>query len=240
MKFNPPLQHGQLLRRYKRFLADVALPDGTEITIHCPNTGSMKNCLEVGQSCWFSHSNNPKRKYAHTWEIATTPSGHLAGINTGRANELIGSAIQNGTIKELSGYQECRAEVRYGQEKSRIDWLLSHHVSDTRDCYVEVKNVTLMENEGQGFFPDSVSQRGTKHLRELMSMVESGHRAVLMFCVQHTGIEQVAPADHIDQQYGETLREAVKAGVEVLAYSANISAKEIFIERDLPVRLAAS
>lgn len=232
MKFNPPLQPATLVKRYKRFLTDIILPDGEEVTIHCPNTGSMKNCLAPESTCWFSISDNPKRKYSRTWEIATTPAGDLAGINTGRANALVVEAIECGVIAELAGYGSLRTEVRYGEERSRIDILLQ---TGSEQCYVEVKNVTLCAGEGRGLFPDAVSSRGAKHLRELMAMVAQGHRAVLLFCVQHTGIESVAPADDIDPLYGKTLREAMASGVEVLAYGAVISAGEIALDRPLPV-----
>lgn len=211
-----------LLARYKRFLADVRLPDGSEITIHCPNTGSMKNCLLPGSPCWYSVSESKTRKYPQTLEVVSTPGGHLAGINTARTNELVDSALRAGAIHELRGYGAIQREVVYGEEKSRIDFLLSGHPQDGRCCYLEVKNVTLMEAEGRGYFPDAVSARGSKHLRELMLMVQQGHRAVLLFCVQHTGIKQVSPADHIDPIYGATLRAAMAAGVEVLAYGVDI------------------
>lgn len=237
MLFDVPLQQGLLLRRYKRFLADVRLPNGDEITIHCPNTGSMKNCLAEESACWFSESDNPKRKYPHTWEIATTPQGDLAGVNTGRANALVVEAIETGVICELQGYQRLKTEVRYGEEKSRIDILLSQE--GRPDCYVEVKNVTLREDsadvEGQGLFPDSVSDRGAKHLRELALMVEQGHRSVLLFCVQHSGIRTVSAAAEIDAVYAKTLAEAKRKGVEVYAYQAKLSAKEIVLHAPVPV-----
>lgn len=226
MKFDPPLESGTLIKRYKRFLADVRLDNGDEITIHCPNTGSMKNCLSEGSRCWFSRSDNPKRKYACTWEIATTPDGFLAGVNTGRPNALVREAIENGVIRELQGYQSLRGEVKYGAENSRIDLLLE---SPGERCYVEVKNVTLGMGDGLGLFPDSVSTRGSKHLRELAHIAGQGHRAVLVFCVQHTGIDKVMPADEIDPEYGRTLRAAVAAGVEVLAYRAKLSDSEIVL-----------
>ncbi len=235
MQLVPPLQQGILLRRYKRFLADVRLASGEEITIHCPNTGSMKACLAEGSPCWFSTSDNPKRKYPNTWEIATTPAGDLAGINTGRANGLVQEAIELGVIAELQGYDECRTEVRYGEERSRIDLLLQGNPGDSRACYVEVKNVTLCEEGGQGLFPDAVSSRGTKHLRELALMVEQGQRAVLLFCVQHSAIERVSPAADIDPMYTATLREVVAQGVEVYAYQADLSPTEIVLRRALPV-----
>lgn len=232
MKFDPPLEQATLLRRYKRFLTDVELGDGSEMTIHCPNTGSMKACLAEGSPCWYSRSDNPKRKYPCTWEIATTPAGHLAGVNTGRANALVVEAIEGGVITELQGYEQLRTEVRYGEERSRIDVLLER---GEERCYVEIKNVTLCEDEGRGLFPDAVSTRGAKHLRELELMVQQGHRAVLLFCVQHSGIESVAPARDIDPAYAEAFDQAVQAGVEVLAYKAELSAKEIVLRGSVPV-----
>lgn len=229
-------RQGKLLRRYKRFLADIELEDGSEITVHCPNTGSMRNCVVPDSPCWFSTSANPKRKYPNTWELASTPGGFLAGVNTGRANTLVEAAIADGTIAELQGYRQIRREVRYGSEKSRIDLLLEE---GERQCFVEVKSVTLMEEPGRGLFPDAVSSRGSKHLRELMQMLEQGHRAVLVFCVQHTGIEWVEPADTIDPVYGATLRRAAEAGVEILAYGADIVPEraELVLRRALPIRL---
>ncbi|WP_144211154.1 DNA/RNA nuclease SfsA [Shewanella donghaensis] len=222
MDFTPPLQQGILLRRYKRFLADVQLEDGSEITIHCPNTGSMRNCLFPGEAVWFSTSDNPKRKYPNTWELAATTDNHLLGINTGRANTLAEEAINNGTIAELKGYSLLKREVKYGEENSRIDILLSDENRPL--CYVEVKSCTLLE-QTVGYFPDSVTTRGQKHLRELMHMASLGHRAVLLFVVQHTGINLVQAAEHIDPQYALLLKQAAKCGVEVLAYKTELSAQ---------------
>lgn len=236
MKDKKSWQSGGLIRRYKRFLADVALADGSELTIHCPNTGSMRECLAPGERVWFSHSDSKTRKYPNTWEVATTPAGDLAGINTGRANHLVREAIDSGLISELTGYKTVKAEVKYGAENSRIDFLLS---GDRPDCYVEVKNVTLMEGQGQGYFPDAVSSRGSKHLRELTAMVDAGARAVLVFCVQHTGIERVAAAGHIDPAYSEAFYDAIARGVEVLAYGAKIDPgnSEIALTHALEVQL---
>lgn len=231
---NLQLLPAQLIQRYKRFLADVILPNGETITVHCPNTGSMKNCIQPMSPCWYSTSASLARKYPNTLEIVTTPGGDLAGINTARSNGLVEAAICAGVIGELHGYENIRREVVYGSEKSRIDFLLER---EGERCYVEVKNVTLMETKGQGLFPDAVSERGTKHLRELMQMVREGHRAVLLYCVQHTGIEWVEPADTIDPLYGKTLREAIAVGVEVIAYAAQINpaSSEIVLQKKLPV-----
>jgi len=226
----------QLIQRYKRFLADIVLPNGDHVTLHCPNTGSMKNCIHPMSQCWYSSSASLTRKYPHTLEIVTTPSGHLAGINTSRANALVETAIRVGAIAELQGYDNIRREIVFGNEKSRVDFLLENA---SAKCFVEVKNVTLMDVSGQGLFPDAVSERGTKHLRELMHVVREGHRAVLLFCVQHTGIEWVEPADAIDPLYGKTLREAVAAGVEVIAYGADINpaANKILLKKKLRVKI---
>lgn len=220
MKFPEPLIKGRLIRRYKRFLADVRLPDGTEVTAHCPNTGSMLGCQPADARVWLSRSNNPARKLAYTWELVETAPGLLACVNTARPNAQAREAIEAGRIPELRGYLHCRPEVKYGDEKSRIDLLLSGHDSEP-DAWVEVKNVTLNES-GQGFFPDAVTTRGQKHLRELMAQAALGDRAVLFFVVNHTGIKTVRPADHIDKLYGQLLRQACNAGVEVVAYRADL------------------
>lgn len=236
------LLKGQLLRRYKRFLADIVLPSGEEITLHCPNTGSMRNCVSEYSPCWFSVSANPARKYANTLEIVTTPDGDLACINTARANGLVARAIDEGVIEELQGYRVRLAEQKYGAEKSRIDWLLTEHSTDPRNCYVEVKNLTLLE-DGIGQFPDAVSDRGSKHLRELIAMRHAGARAVLVFCVNHSGINNVSPADAIDPVYGKWLREAADAGVEILAYKASFPTNidgdivDLALTHSLPVQL---
>jgi len=221
MKFEQPLLEGQLIRRYKRFLADVRLADGSEVTAHCPNTGSMLGCQPADGRVWLSRSNNPARKLAYTWELVETAPGFLACINTARPNSQAREAIEAGRITELTGYSHCRPEVKYGEEKSRIDLLLSGHEAKP-DAWVEVKNVTLDDN-GQGFFPDAVTTRGQKHLRELMAQVALGDRAVLFFVVNHTAIATVRPADHIDRHYGQLLRQACNAGVEIMAYRANLA-----------------
>ncbi|WP_257288371.1 DNA/RNA nuclease SfsA [Endozoicomonas sp. SESOKO2] len=240
MKFEKDLQSARLIRRYKRFMADVEREDGSTLTLHCPNTGSMKNCLYPGKQIWYLDSGNPKRKYPCTWELAEIPvmfeseeKSTLAGLNTGRANRLVEEALRLKKISELAEYDKIRREVPYGEEKSRIDFLLQQE--GLPDCYVEVKSVTLAVGDGLGLFPDAVTARGTKHLRELMTMIDSGHRAVLLFCVQHTGIERVAPAHEIDPQYGQVIKEAAAAGVEIMALGAEISTQEIALTRTLPV-----
>ena len=230
------LVHARLIKRYKRFLADVRLDNDEIITVHCPNTGSMKNCVEENAEIWLSDSNNPKRKYRYTWEYLRTSRGHHIGVNAGKANQLVQSAIRDDLVEPLAGYDTIRPEVKYGDENSRIDLLLQD--SKKQDCYVEVKSVTLLEDppsSGIGYFPDAVSERGAKHLRELIKMSQSDARSVLFFCVQHTGIQEVRPADHIDREYGKLLREALDSGVEVLAYKVRKSNKGFRLWRDLPV-----
>jgi sugar fermentation stimulation protein A len=239
MKFPAPLEKAILRKRYKRFLADVEREDGSTLTIHCPNTGSMKNCWEPGDEVWMSRSSNPKRKYAYTWELVRTKRGHYIGINTSRANEIVRSAIESGAVDGLSGYTTVKAEVPYG-ENSRIDLLLSSPARP--ECYVEVKSVTLLESPvraGIGYFPDAVSTRGTKHLRELMQVSASGQRAVLCFCVQHSGIREVRPAAKIDPVYAETLAEAMNAGVEAIALKTRITRHRISVSKEIPVRVTS-
>ena len=227
MNFEAPLQSGILLKRYKRFLADVKLDSDQIITIHCPNTGSMKNCKEPGSRVWFSTSENKKRKYPHTWQFVEVNKNHLVGINTGLSNKLVVEAIQNGAVRELQNYEQLKTEVPYGAQKSRIDILLSNK---HEECYVEVKNVSLGMEAGLGLFPDAVTTRGQKHLEELMLIKKSGARAILFFCVQHTGIEKVSPADDIDPKYSTLLRKAMAEGVESIAYGTDIDTKNSIVE----------
>lgn len=239
MIFKPPLKEAVLIRRYKRFLADIETPDGQILTIHCPNTGSMMNCSAQGSRVWYSKSANPKRKYPHTLEIVETEHGHKVGINTGSANGLVAEAIKNQTVSELAGYNTMRREVPYGSERSRIDLLLGDSSDQQHDCYVEIKNVSLGMGAGLGVFPDAVSSRGQKHLRELMQVRAAGFRSVLLFCVQHEGIKCVAPADQIDPLYGKLLRQAASCGVELLAYGATLNPDTIKITQPLAVELPA-
>ncbi|MDA8734839.1 DNA/RNA nuclease SfsA [Porticoccaceae bacterium] len=231
MKIAPPLFPATFEKRYKRFFADVRTPSGELLTLHCPNTGSMKNCLVEGSPCWYSLSDNPKRKLPGTLEIVTSSQGNLAGVNTSRPNYLVREVIEADLVPELQGYSQIRTEVRYGEEKSRIDLLLEDR--SLGQCYVEVKNVTLDMGDGLATFPDAVTSRGTKHLRELMAMVAAGHRAVLFFCVQLTGIQRMEVAAEIDPGYAATLSEAVAAGVEVIAWRASIGADQIVLDQPI-------
>lgn len=241
MHYPSGLKVGFLLKRYKRFLADIRLPDGTNITIHCPNTGSMKNCMIPGGKIWYSTSDNPNRKYPNTWEFLESENGGLIGINTSISNTLVAEAIEHDVIEKLRGYGQLKREVKYGEQNSRIDLLLETRSAsgETDTCYVEVKNVTLNDGDGLGLFPDAVTTRGQKHLEELMAMVGAGYRAVLLFCVQHSEIDRVAPADLIDPHYGVLLRKARESGVEILAYRADMdmAAASVALVDELPVLL---
>lgn len=228
----PPLTEGRLLRRYKRFLADVALADGTVVTAHCPNTGSMLGCQAAGSPVWLSAATNPARKLAWTWELVEALPGVRVGLHTGRSNALVREAIEAGLAPQLAGYPDIRPEVPYGQA-SRIDFLLT--APDRPPCYVEVKNVTAAAEGRIALFPDAVTARGAKHLDELAAQVGAGHRAVLVFCVQRADVAEVRPADAIDPHYGQRLRAAMAAGVEVIALGARVGVEEIRVERVLPV-----
>ncbi len=233
MKFESALILVRLLRRYKRFLADVEFADGKTLTAVCPNTGSLMGCATPGSPVWLSRSDSPTRKYAHTWELVKVEGGTLVGINTQIANRLVEEAIRGGVIQELRGYADITREVRYGRENSRIDLLL--RCGEEQPCFVEVKNVTAAVAGGVALFPDSVSDRGSKHLRELIQEVARGNRAVILFCVQRDDVTEVRPADAIDPIYGKTLREAMANGVEALAYRALVTTSEINLSERIPV-----
>ena len=232
MHFEPALQPATLITRYKRFLADVITPDGREITLHCANTGAMTGCATPGDTVWYSTSDNAKRKYAHSWELTETQQHHWICVNTLRANQLVREAITQYRIPELSGYSKLTSEVKYGAENSRIDLMLQ--AENQPDCYIEVKSVTLL-HQGQGYFPDAVTLRGQKHLRELQSMAEQGQRAVLFFAVLHSGIESVSAAHHIDPRYSDLLKHVQNNGVEVMCYGAALSAEGIRLTERLPL-----
>lgn len=231
MQFSFPLIQGTLIKRYKRFLADVQLTDGSIVVAHCPNTGAMTGCAEPGWKVWLSPSNNPKRKLLYTWEVVLTEQFHWIGINTHRANVLVKEAIQENKISELVGYKNLQAEVKFGEENSRIDFLLTD--PEKADCYVEVKSVTLL-NDNKGYFPDAKTLRGQKHLRELSLIASLGRRAVLFFCVQHTGIRSVQVAKHIDPDYAKELKRAMLSGVQILCYDCEINSEKIYINQSLP------
>jgi sugar fermentation stimulation protein A len=231
MKFPQQLVEGRLIRRYKRFLADVQLP-GEVVTASCPNTGALLGCCAAGSRVWLSESDSATRKYRHTWQIVEADRV-MVGINTGLPNRLVEEAIVGGAIPELAGYAALRREVAYGHESSRVDFVLEG--GRRKACYVEVKNVTAAVTDGVALFPDCVSERGSRHLRELMRMRAAGLRPVQLYCVQRGDVNEVRPADAIDAEYGRTLREAIDAGVEVLAYRARVTPAEIELETRIPV-----
>ena len=232
MQFEKPLVEGILLKRYKRFLADIKLSDGRFITAHCPNSGSMKSCKEPGWKVLVSESDNPNRKLKYTWEMVHNRTCWI-GINTQIPNKIALEAIQNGIITELSGYNQIKSEVKYGKN-SRIDLLLN---GNKGTCYVEVKNVTLVETDGYYQFPDAITERGRKHLYELLEMVKTGNRAVMFFVIQRSDGTNFKPADHIDPEYAKMLREVHQQGVGILAYQADVSPNEIKISNSVSITL---
>ncbi|WP_045222893.1 DNA/RNA nuclease SfsA [Desulfonatronum thioautotrophicum] len=226
-----PLISGTLVRRYKRFLADVHLEDGQLVTAHTPNTGAMLGCSDPGMRVWLSRAVNPKRKYPWTWELCETGSGVLVGIHTGRSNGLAWEALADGNVAELRGYRPIRREVTVPH--GRIDLLLEN--AEGRACYVEVKNVTAVDDQGTAIFPDAVSTRASRHLEALAELAAAGNRAVILFCVQRGDARRLAPADTIDPVYGRTLRRVLEHGVQALALRAQVTQREIYLRTSLPV-----
>ncbi|SDK56977.1 DNA/RNA nuclease SfsA [Billgrantia gudaonensis] len=238
----PRLKPGTLLRRYKRFLADVRLDDGREVVAHCPNTGSMRAVDVPGCRVWLAPSTNPARKLAWTWELIELPQPDgttaFASVHTGRANRIVEEALRAGRLARLSGYASLQREAAV--TGARLDFRLDDPVRPT--AYVEVKQVTLREADGHGYFPDAVSERGRKHLEALATLVARGQRAVLLFCVAHGGIRDVAPAAHLDPAYAATLARVAATGVEVLAHGCEVEWRRgepsaIRLGEALPVRL---
>lgn len=225
---------GRLVRRYKRFLADVERPGGEVVTVHCPNPGAMLGLQRPGSAVRCTTSDNPKRKLQHTLEMIRV--GRVwVGLHTLRANQLAARALSTHAVKGLEGYAEVRSEVGVGGG-SRLDFALSGHSEDPRTAYVEVKSVT-MRGEGSGLFPDAVTTRGRRHMETLQRLHQNGARAVVLFVVQRADCREVRPADDIDPAYGEALRAAAGAGVEVLALRARVTARRIAMEQMLPVVL---
>ena len=228
----PKLMRGTLIRRYKRFLADVRLETGKIVTAHCPNTGSMQGCSEAGRPVYLSLQDNPRRKLKYTWELIDMP-GSMVGVNTLVPNRLVCQAAADGLIPELSGYKTVQREVKIG-DHSRIDLLLSNGLKSR--CYVEIKNCTLVEARA-ALFPDAVTSRGLKHLAELETLVDAGWRGVMFYFIQRMDAEIFRPADHIDPDYGKGLRRALRHGLEVLAYDVAIDLAGISLNRRLPCDL---
>lgn len=233
MDFETPLRVGTLVRRYKRFLADIVDDSGQTLTIHCPNPGAMSGCADPGSRVWYSQSRNAARKYAHTLEVVETSGGERVGVNPGRANAIVEEALVAGRVTGLSGMTVHR-EVLIPGEHGRFDFRLDR---DGARCYVEVKSVTLARENGVGAFPDAKSERAVRHVAQLQRMCDAGHRAVLLFCVQHTGVVRVTTADDIDPKYGAAVRAARRVGVEVIAYSAAVSPQSLTLADRMPVEL---
>ena len=231
MRFPSPLVEARLIRRYKRFLADVQFPNGETATVHCANPGAMTGLADPGMRVFLSKSESKTRKLAWSWELLEI-GDVLVGINTAHPNKLVAEAIANDAIPEIAGYDQVRREVRYGKN-SRIDILLS---ADTRpDAYVEIKNVHLMRREGLAEFPDSVTARGAKHLEELSGMVAEGHRAVMLYLIQRSDAKQFRLAGDIDPRYAAAFERARNAGVEMIAYDCRLSLDEIVVNNPVPL-----
>ena len=232
MRFDPPLAAGVLIRRYKRFLADVTDRDGALRTIHCANTGAMTGCAEPGSRVWYTTSADRRRKYPNTLEYVEDGDGDLICVNTLRANALVAEALQEGRLEGFSRVASVRREVTVpGGEAGRFDFLVQDGAKQT---FIEVKSVTLKLAPGIGAFPDAVSERATRHANALARLARQGHRTMLLFCVLHDGIRSVAPADHVDPAYGRALRHAIDAGVTVRAVRAQMSIRQIAIDGAVP------
>ena len=232
MDFPSPLTRGRLLRRYKRFFADIALDDGREITAHCPNPGAMLGLNAEGLGAWVSRSDSPTRKLAHTLELVEADGG-LVGVNTMHPNRIVAEALDQGLIPELTGYASLRREVKYGAN-SRVDFLLES--PDRPPCWLEVKNCHFSRGGGLAEFPDCVAARSLKHLAELGREVEAGGRAVMLFVIQRTDCDRFDTAPDLDPAYAKGLLAAARAGVEVLCYDCDIGLDRIGLKTRLPWR----
>lgn len=230
MKFQEKLIHGTLIKRYKRFLADVKLDDGTEVVAHCTNSGSMKSCLENGAEVYLSPVNDPKRKTKFTWEMIKI-NGDWVGINTGNPNKLAFKAVSAGLIPGLEGYTTVKREVKFND--SRFDVFAEN---EQEKCFIEVKNVTLKEGK-YALFPDAVTTRGQKHLKTLIDVKKQGMRAVMLYIVQRSDVEIFSPARKIDSDYSSMLKKAVGAGVEVIPMQASVTPEKIGLVKKLPFNI---
>lgn len=232
MQFAAPLIPARLVKRYKRFLADVTLDTGESVTVLCPNTGAMTGLTAAGTRIWLSRSANPTRKYALTWELAEVRESGLTGVNTQHPNRIVAAALKRGAIPQLAGYEGIRPEVRYA-EKSRIDLLLQG--KDRPDCYVEIKNVHLFRGGDLAEFPDCVTDRGRRHLEDLAAMVRRGHRAVMVYLIQSNTARRFTLAADLDPAYVKSYAAARQAGVEALALACCVSTTAITVDRPVPV-----
>jgi sugar fermentation stimulation protein A len=230
MIFKEKLIHGTLIKRYKRFLSDVKLDDGTEVVAHCTNSGSMKSCIENGAEVYLTPVNDPKRRTKFTWEMIKI-NGDWVGINTGNPNKLAFEAISSGKIPGLTGYSTVKCEVTFGD--SRFDIFAEN---EKEKCFVEVKNVTMKEGK-YALFPDSVTTRGQKHLKTLMEVKTAGMRAVMLYIIQRTDVDVFAPAIEIDPNYAKALKIAVDSGVEVIAMQAKVTPEKIELIREMPFKI---
>jgi sugar fermentation stimulation protein A len=228
----PKLIEGVLLKRYKRFLADVKLSDGSVVTAHCPNSGSMKECSGFGRNVYMSYHDNPNRKLKYTWEMIDMPTS-LTGINTSVPNRLVYQSIKEGAIDELNGYDTIKPEVSI-EKGSRLDLLLTD--GKNKRCFIEIKNCTLVK-DGVAYFPDAVTARGLKHLKVLEKLVSNDCRSVMFYLIQRMDATVFKPADHIDPTYGQALREAIKSGVELLVYDVRIDLQKIVLGNRIPYAL---
>lgn len=232
MRILTPLVRATLIRRYKRFLADATLEDGTEVTAHIANTGSMMGLSTPGTKIWMSRNDDPKRKLKFTWELVELEDNHFSGVSTAHPNRIVEEALCARQVSPLAEYTDIRREVKYGKA-SRIDFLLK--APDLPDAYVEVKNAHLRREDDWAEFPDSVTARGAKHLDELGDMAEAGHRAVMLYCVQRTDCARFKLAADIDPRYAEYFSRAQRRGVEMLAYACQVAPPEITLGRALPI-----
>lgn len=232
MRFQTPLISATLIRRYKRFLADVRLEDGREVVAHCPNPGSMLGMKNGGLKVWLEPNDDPKKKLKYGWRLAELPNGHMIGVDTAVPNRAVRAALETGAIAPLAAYKAVRSEVKYG-DSSRIDFLLQN--ADLPDAYVEVKSVTLMRDQGLAEFPDSVTKRGTKHLAELTQMVAQGHRAMMLYLVQRTDCTRFTLASDIDPAYAAAYKSAIDAGVEVICIGTKITPEGVWLAHPLEV-----
>lgn len=228
----PQLFCGKLIKRYKRFLADVEFPSGQVVTAHCPNSGSMKACCKPGRTVYLSRHDDPKRKLKYTWQLIDMETS-LVGVNTMVPNRLVSRSIADGRVPDLSGYDDVVREIKTG-DHTRLDLLLTKSTGER--CYVEIKNCTLVV-DGVAAFPDAVTVRGQKHLAELEKLAASGNRAVTFYLVQRMDAEVFSPADEIDADYGKALRRAISHGVEILIYDVSIDLRGISLNRQLPYEL---
>lgn len=232
MIYSPPLIEARLVRRHKRFLADVEMEDGSSLRAHCPNTGAMTGCSEPGSRVWLWDSGNERRKYRHTLELVAAGE-HWVCVNTARANQVMAAAIEDAQIPPLAGYESLRREPAIPSGKGRFDLLLSDATKG--DCYVELKSLTLGLADGYGAFPDAPSERALKHVAELRRVrSELRCRAVLMFCVMHSGVRIATTADAIQPAYGEQVRQAMAEGVEVYAWRCRPTPQALIVDGRLP------